>query len=151
VQAADPHGPSAAGPVSDRVRVARVALAAALEVDGVAAAHVPALGPPSTQSSGGRVEGVTAVAGEGGRYEVGLHLVARPVPLHPLGERVRRRVVGAVARAGLAERLGPVSVFFEDLAAPSRAVDHAAPDTGPAEPDAGPATPETRFPGRPTP
>ena len=56
------------------------------------------------------------LAGEGGRYDVDLHLVARLVPLPHLAERVRSRVTKAVQRAGLAERLGPVSIRFEDLA-----------------------------------
>jgi hypothetical protein len=104
--------------VSDRLRLARTALAAALEVEGVAAAHAPLPDARSTQSAGARVDGVTVVAGADGRYDVGLHLVAAPVPLRPLAERVRDRVATAARIAGLGERLGPVSVRFEDLAEP---------------------------------
>lgn len=105
--------------MSDRVRLAALAVEAALRVKGVVEAHAPAIGGTSTHGSGGaRVHGVSVVVGASGRYDVSLHLVARAVPLHPVADRVRDRVSGAARRAGLGERLGPVDVRFENLAEP---------------------------------
>ena len=112
-----PQGGAAEAPASERVLLARTAIAAALMVDGVVEAHAPEKGGVVTGSSGGAaIQGVRVLAGEGGRYDVDLHLVARLVPLPPLAERVRSRVTKAAQRAGLADRLGPVSIRFEDLA-----------------------------------
>ena len=101
---------------SDRVRLARLALDAALVVPGVLAAeggvhgvHVTA-DPPA-----GRLRGVSVIAQADGRYAVDLRLVARMVPLVALGEEVRRRVQASAGRRGLADRLGAVNVEFARL------------------------------------
>jgi len=103
-------------PATDRLRLAEVALAAALKVDGLVAPRAALAGGGSTQGSGRRVDGVSVVAGAEERFDVSLHLVTRMVPLHPLADRVRERVSGAAGRAGLGDRLGPVGVRIEDLA-----------------------------------
>lgn len=108
-------------PPTDRVRLARIALESALAVEGVVAGHPGAHGIGVVQGAGGPLRGVTAAALPGGRYEVGLHLVADPVPLRPLAETVRERIGRAASRGGLADRLGPVHVAFEDLADPVEA------------------------------
>ena len=51
----------------------------------------------------------------GGAYELALYLVAEPVPLHALADRVRERARGAVTEAAPGLRLGPIAVAFEDL------------------------------------
>ena len=113
-------GPRAAavGPPTDRVRLAEVALEAALKVDGVVAPHAPIGGGGSTRGSGRRLDGVSVVAGGHERFDVSLHLVTRIVPLHPLADRVRERVSRAAGRSGLGDRLGPVDVRIENLAEP---------------------------------
>lgn len=103
-------------PATDRIRLAEVALEAALKVDGVVAPRAAPAGGGSTQGSDRRVDGVSVVAGAEERFDVSLHLVTRMVPLHPLADRVRERVSGAAGRAGLGDRLGPVRVRIEDLA-----------------------------------
>ena len=65
--------------------------------------------------SGARATGVVATARPDGRFDVELHLIARPVPLLPLGEEIRSRVVAAATKDGLTERLGLVDIGFEDL------------------------------------
>ncbi len=114
-----PRGPSATTvePPTDRVRLAEVALAAALKVEGVVSLHASP-GGGSTRGSGRRLDGVSVVAGGDERFDVALHLVTRIVPLHPLAERVRERVSRAAGRSGLGDRLGPVDVRIEDLAEP---------------------------------
>lgn len=137
-----PQTPAEAPP-SDRVVLARIAIGSALKVDGVAEPHLPPVGRRSTRSGGVRVDGVTVTASPGGGYDVALHLVARVVPLQALGERVRSRVEGAARRAGLAERLGPVSVRFEDLVEPaaSRPAPAPPPVASPPAPFPGPVSP----------
>ena len=109
---------AAVGPPTDRVRLAEVALEAALKVDGVVAPRAPIGGSGSTRGSGRRLDGVSVVAGGDERFDVSLHLVTRIVPLHPLADRVRERVSRAAGRSGLGDRLGPVDVRIEDLAEP---------------------------------
>jgi len=96
-------------------RVARAAREAVLGVDGVVDVTAGPLGRRITPDRNDAVAGVVATALPDGGYELALHLVAQPLPLHALADRVRQEV-----RTGLAEVLpevgiGPVSVAFEDL------------------------------------
>lgn len=118
-------GPTAAavGDVTERVRLAEVAIEAALRVDGVLAPSAPREGTGSTLGSGRRIDGVSVLAGGEERFDVSLHLVTRMVPLQPLADRVRERVTRAAERSGLGDRLGPVGVRIEDLAEPSIAAE----------------------------
>ena len=106
--------PAAAGP-SERAQLARVALTAALGVDGVVSSHAGPGGTRVTDDRGERLRGVLATALAGGGYGVELHLVTQVVPLLPLAERVRSRVERAASSAGLAHVLGPVDVTIEDV------------------------------------
>jgi hypothetical protein len=125
--------PSSAGtrpdtPPSDRVRLARLALDAALAMDGVEAGTDGPVKLWVTVDQGQRYPGVLASVLPDGTHSVGLHLVVAPVPLLPLADAIRERVRADAAAVGLEERLGPVDVVFEDLAdAPG-----AAPATGSA-------------------
>ncbi len=74
--------------------------------------------PRVTVDATGRMLGVSATAQADGRYAVDLCLVADLVPLHPLADRIRTRVRGAVTRAGVGGALGGIDVEFADLAAP---------------------------------
>jgi hypothetical protein len=103
---------------SERARLARLALDAALGVDGVVSPHTGPGGTRVTSDRGERLPGVTAAALAGGRYSVELHLVTRVVPLHELADRVRSRVVRAASTAGLEDALGPVHVTIEDVVVP---------------------------------
>jgi hypothetical protein len=97
------------------MELARLALAEALATNGVIGAVQGARGLWVTVSDGERLDGVTVVALPDGRYEVGLHLVARLlVPLYPLAERIRSRIERAASPAGLADALGPIDIAFED-------------------------------------
>ncbi len=105
--------PGSASPPSERVRLARVALAGALGVpdvvrgeSGVGVARVV------TADGSELLAGVSAIAQSDGRYAIDLRLIARLVPLWPLAEHVRARVQAAAARAGLAAVLGSVDVEF---------------------------------------
>ena len=114
--------PTPSAPASERVRLARLALEAALGVDGVVAGHAGRLGLRMTADRGERLPGVLATALPGGQYGIELHLVAEVVPLPQLAERVRTRVERAAASAGLAAVLGPVGITVEDVIAPSEMV-----------------------------
>ena len=103
-------------PPTDRVRLARLALDAALAVDGVEAGTDGRVKLWVTVDQGQRYPGVMASVLPDGTHSVGLHLVVAPVPLRPLAEAIRERVRVDVEAAGLAERLGPVDIAFEDLA-----------------------------------
>ncbi len=59
-----------------------------------------------------------AVAVPGGRFGVALRLAAELVPLRPLADEVRSRIVTAAVSAGLAEALGPVDIAIDDIVAP---------------------------------
>lgn len=105
------------GPVrpSRRARLAAVALDAALATEGAVAGHPGS--PPVYVSQGpdGPLRGVAAVADSQGRYDVALHLVADPVPLHELGKRIRELVRREAEQAGLAAALGEIDVVIEDV------------------------------------
>ena len=106
--------PLSAAP-SERVQLARLALDAALGVDGVVSSHAGPLGRRVTADREERLPGVLATALAGGGYEVELHLVTEVVPLHPLADRVRSRVVQAASSAGLGGALGPVDITIADV------------------------------------
>lgn len=103
-------------PESERVRLARAALDAALEIPGVAGSTTGPLGAYVTGVGSARLPGVLAVAGAGGRYEVTLWLIGRPVDLVALADAVRDGVHRAAEEAGLLDRLGPIDVRWADLA-----------------------------------
>jgi len=107
---------------SDRVRLARLALGAALAVPDVIGAEAGVHGVRVTADPPvGLVRGVSVIAQAAGRYAVDLRLVARIVPLVALGQEVRRRVQASAGRDGLADRLGTVNVEFARLLTPEEA------------------------------
>ena len=98
---------------SSRVRLARIALEAALAVPNVVAAEAGLHGMRViADPAEGVLRGVSVTADGGGRYAVDLCLVACLAPLVPLGEEVRRRVQASAQRNGLAGQLSTVSVEF---------------------------------------
>jgi len=108
--------------VSDRVRLARLALQAALVVPDVLGAEAGVHGVRVTADPpAGPLRGVSVIAQADGRYAVDLRLVAGMVPLVALGEEVRRRVQASAGRDGLADRLGTVNVEFARLLPPDEA------------------------------
>jgi hypothetical protein len=105
---------------SDRVRLARLALEAALAVPNVVAAEAGLHGMcVIADRAGGVLRGVSVTADGGGRYAVDLCLVACVAPLVPLGEEVRRRVQASAQRNGLADELSTVSVEFARVLTPA--------------------------------
>ena len=86
-----------------RARLERLALEAALGVEGVAGAAGDA----------------AAAAEPGDRYGVRLRLAARMVPLFPLADAVRDAVARAARHDGLAGDLGSVDVRFETVEEPA--------------------------------
>jgi len=117
--AGEPQG-ERAGPLpppSDRVRLARAALEACLRLDGVADGHPGRTRMRFTMNGTERMVGIVASPADG-RFDLSLHLVAHPVPLHPLATDIRRAVGVAAASESLEDRLGAVDVTFEDLAEP---------------------------------
>ena len=105
---------------SDRVRLARLALEAALAVPNVVAAEAGLHGMRVTADPpGGVLRGVSVISEGGGRYAVDLCLVACVAPLVPLGEEVRRRVQASAQRNGLADQLSTVSVEFARVLTPA--------------------------------
>jgi hypothetical protein len=107
--------PGSADAASDRVRLARVALGAALALPEVIRGDAGPDAQRVTADTTGMLIGVTAIAQADGRYSIDLRLVARLVPLLPLADAVRDRVHRAAARAQLDELLGQVNVEFSDL------------------------------------
>jgi hypothetical protein len=107
--------------VSERVQIARLALAAAINTRGVISA---AAGEPPlwvTADPSGLLHGVTATATADGRFDVALRLVAELVPLHALADRVCAAVRDAVGRAGFGEHLASVRVEIADVRGPEEA------------------------------
>ncbi|GAC1525201.1 MAG: hypothetical protein NVS2B6_12330 [Thermoleophilaceae bacterium] len=97
------------------MRLARAALDAALLTDGVASAH-PGFGRAHLTSEGSqRLEGVLVSARADDRYDVALALVAYPVPLHDLADRIRAAIARSARASGLEGALGEISVAFEDV------------------------------------
>ena len=109
-------------PPSERVQLARLALDAALGVDGVVSVHAGPLETWVTADREERLPGVLVTAVAGGGYGVELHLVTSVVPLLPLADRVRSEVERAASSAGLADVLGPVDVAIEDVVVPGQVV-----------------------------
>ena len=107
---------------SERVRLARLALDAALGVEGVVSSDAGPLGAWVTADGEERLPGVVVTALAGGGYGAELHLVTAVVPLLPLADRVRSEVERAASSAGLADVLGPVGVAIEDVVVPDQAV-----------------------------
>src|SRR3954470_22306745 len=101
---------------SPRVRLARIALEAALTTPDVLGAEAGSHGVHVTADPPGRLlRGVSVIAQADGRYGVYVSLVARVVPLVALGDEVRRRVQASARRHGLADQLGTVDVEFARL------------------------------------
>jgi len=106
-------------PVSARVWLARLAGQVIALADGVTATSGPA-GRWQTVSSEQTVAGVLAVEDVHGRVEIEMHLVARwppQMPLERLAEQLRERLRQSAEIAGMGERLGAVSIAFDDVIA----------------------------------
>ncbi len=112
--------PTPASVDSPRVRLARLALEAALAAPNVVGAEAGLHGMRVTADPpGGVLRGVSVISEGGGRYAVDLRLVACMAPLVPLGEEVRRRVEASAQRNGLADQLSTVSVEFARVLTPA--------------------------------
>jgi hypothetical protein len=104
-------------PVSERVGIARLANDAIDLTDGV----TPTSGPAGRwQTNGGRdsIPGVLAVEDSRGRVDVELHLVVRWPPvaaLEQIADELRSQLRRAAGAAGMGDRLGAVSVTFDDV------------------------------------
>jgi len=111
-------------PTTTRAELAKLAARAAAATPGVV--RLSAGTPPVhvTDVGGRRLEGVSAVAAEPGRYEVTVCLVALPVALPALAEEIRERVRESARIAGLGDALGAIGVRVEDVVT--------APPVGPA-------------------
>ncbi|MGI8749751.1 MAG: hypothetical protein ACR2J6_04250 [Thermoleophilaceae bacterium] len=94
------------------MRLATLALSAALGVAGVVCGHDGGDGRYATAVPGLVLPGVVVAAQRAGRYTVDLYLTASLVPLRPLGDRVREAVSERARSGGLEAALGPVSVRF---------------------------------------
>ena len=104
-------------PVSGRVGLARLAGEVVAHTDGVTATTGPA-GRWRTVGSQQTIPGVLAVEDAGGRVDIELHLAAwwpPQMPFEQLGEQIRGRLRRSAGMAGLGERLGAVSVCFDDV------------------------------------
>lgn len=148
---------------SPRVRLARLALEAALAVSGVVRADAGPHGMcVTTDPSRGLMRGASVCALADGRYAVDLCLVAGLVPLVELAEGVRSKIRARVEREGLIAQLGEVNVEFvrvlsaEEISeeeAPERDEEHDPPAppperepasvSGPITPPAHPSSNET--------
>jgi hypothetical protein len=112
--------PVAAAPLhvgaSVRVRLARLALDAALAIPGVLSAEAGLHGLRVTvDPPRGLLRGVSVTAQADGRYSVDLRLVTRMVPLVALAEEVRHEVHARARRNDLDNELGTVNVEFGGL------------------------------------
>ena len=103
--------------VSERLMLAQLARDAALGTRGVASLYPrpPTAATAATAAGSDRVEGLVCVAAPGGRYEITLYVVARPVPLERLAEHLRERVRRAAEVHGFNDELGPVNVVVTDV------------------------------------
>lgn len=104
-------------PLSGRVGLARLAGEVIAHTDGVTATSGPA-GRWRTVGSQQTIPGVLAVEDARGRVDVELHLAARwppQMPFEQLGEQLRGRLRRSAGMAGMGERLGAVSVCFDDV------------------------------------
>ena len=102
-------------PTTTRAELARLAAQVAAKTTGVV--RLSAGTPPVhvTDVPGRRLEGVSVVAAEPGRYEVTVCLVARPVALLELAEEIRERVREGARIADLGDALGAIEVRVEDV------------------------------------
>jgi hypothetical protein len=100
---------------SERETLARIALVASLSLPDVVDTDVGPNGAWVTEVEGERLPGVVAAAEADGRYSLELHLVARPVPLGELAERVRERIVRRAEQAGMSDAIGSIDVSIEDV------------------------------------
>jgi hypothetical protein len=112
-----PASPDAVG-VSERVRLARAALAAALATPGVAGGRSGPSGLRTTGDVPAPLTGIAVTAAPGGTYEIVLCLASELVPLEALADRVRARVAQAAAVVGLADLVRSVDVEFVDVVGP---------------------------------
>jgi hypothetical protein len=90
---------------------------------GIAPTSGPA-GRWQTNGAGEAIPGVLAVEDSLGRVDVELHLVARWPPvatLEQIAEELRAQLRRAAGAAGMGERLGAVSVAFDDVVAETEA------------------------------
>ncbi|MGI8593828.1 MAG: hypothetical protein ACR2ML_05600 [Solirubrobacteraceae bacterium] len=119
-----PASPTGHATTTMRAELARLAARAAKKATGVV--RLSAGTPPVhvTNVNGQRLEGVSVVAAEPGRYEVTVCLVALPAALPELAEEVRERVREGARIAGLGDALGPIAVRVQDVVT--------APPAGPA-------------------
>lgn len=101
--------------VSERERLATVALQAARATAGVAGSGAGPAGLNRTRVGSAVLDGVAVIAEREGRFSVELSLVALPVPLHPLAAAVRVRLSNAAVAAGLEAQLGTIDVEFTDV------------------------------------
>jgi hypothetical protein len=104
-------------PVSERVGLARLAREVIDATDGVTATAGPA-GRWQTIGSRRAIPGVLAVDDRDGRVDIELHVVARwppPMAFERIGEQLRARLRRSADAAGMGDRLGAVSVAFEDV------------------------------------
>jgi hypothetical protein len=106
------------GAASPRAELARVALEAAVGVQGVVAGNAGPAGQYVTDYGGVRLAGVVAAAQGAGRFSVDLFLTAELVPLRELAERLPAVVAEAATKAQLGNRLGSVTVSFLDVEHP---------------------------------
>lgn len=97
------------------MRLARLALVAALAVDGVLAADAGPRGLVVTCDGAALLRGVRVAAEAGGRYSVDLGLRVRLMPLPALAEAVRARVTRNAQLACIADLLGAVTVTIQDV------------------------------------
>jgi hypothetical protein len=110
-------GSDADRPASRRVVLAQLAGQAIDRTPGVTVTTGPA-GRWKTVGSQHTIPGVLAVEDGQGRVDIEVHLVVRwppPMALETLGEQFRGRLRRAAATAGMGERLGAVSVAFDDV------------------------------------
>ena len=107
----DSPEPEASGSV--RLRLARAALEAALDVPGVLDADPgPGRLRVTADSPSGLLVGVSATALPDGRYGVDLSLIAELVSLPELANEVRERVLERARRDRVADFLGSINVEF---------------------------------------
>lgn len=108
---------SPARPISERVTLARAALAGALAVPGVRGGDAGSAGLHFTATEDRtHLDGVICSATAGG-YSVSLQLVCEPVPLVALSARIRDSVLSQVRLAGVLGLLASVDIHFSDLVA----------------------------------
>lgn len=107
-------------PVSDRVRIARLAHASVAAAPGVARLDAGPNGVRVSADPAGPLEGVTATARPDGRYDVSISLVASyGTALYGLADTLRDRVQGRAAEAGLGTLVGEISVHVADVEPPA--------------------------------